>query len=62
MNYLEVSLEEVKTNFQALGLLDEDYVHFCKGYIVDILPTCRPESISVLRMDGDMYGSTMVRA
>jgi len=60
-NYLEVSLEDVKMNFQALGLLDDDRLHFCQGLFVDILPKCHPEAISVLRMDGDMYESTMVR-
>jgi len=60
MNYLEVSLDEVEENFRALDLLD-DRVHFCQGYFVDILPKCHPEVISVLRLDGDMYESTMVR-
>lgn len=34
-------------------------MHFCKGFFVDSLPTCHPETIAVLRLDGDMYESTM---
>lgn len=56
--YLQVSLEEVQTNFRSFYLLD-DHVHFCKGYFVDSLPKCNVSQISVLRMDGDMYESTM---
>lgn len=58
MSYLRVSLEDVRTNIEAFGLLDSS-VHFCKGFFVDSLPTCRPERIAVLRMDGDMYESTL---
>jgi hypothetical protein len=48
----------VQTNFRAFFLLD-DQVHFCKGYFVDALPRCNVSQIAVLRMDGDMYESTM---
>ncbi|CAF2970690.1 unnamed protein product [Rotaria sp. Silwood2] len=58
MEYLKVSLEEVQTNFRSFNLLD-DHVHFCKGYFVDSLPSCNISEIAVLRMDGDMYESTM---
>ncbi|CAF3437351.1 unnamed protein product [Rotaria socialis] len=58
MEYLKVSLEEVQTNFRSFNLLD-DRVHFCKGYIVDSLPRCNVSRLAVLRMDGDMYESTM---
>lgn len=51
-------MEEVQTNFRSFGLLD-DHVHFCKGYFVDSLPYCNISRIAVLRMDGDMYESTM---
>ena len=51
-------MEEVQTNFRSFGLLD-DHVHFCKGYFVDSLPLCNVSQIAVLRMDGDMYESTM---
>ena len=48
----------MQTNFRAFFLLD-DQVHFCKGYFVDALPRCNVSQIAVLRMDGDMYESTM---
>ena len=51
-------MEEVQTNFRAFNLLD-DRVHFCKGFFVDSLPQCNVSRIAVLRMDGDMYESTM---
>ena len=48
----------MQTNFQSFDLLD-DRVHFCKGYFVDSLPQCNVSRLAVLRMDGDMYESTM---
>ncbi|CAF4691486.1 unnamed protein product [Rotaria sp. Silwood2] len=56
--YLKVSLEEVEENFRSFNLLDNQ-VHFCKGYFIDSLSRCNVSNIAVLRMDGDMYGSTM---
>jgi len=56
---LRVSLEEVKSNFRALLLL-HDSVHFHQGFFVDSLPKFpKRRSVAVLRMDGDMYESTM---
>lgn len=55
---LRVSLEEVKRNFKKYGLLD-DHVIFLKGFFADTLPTAPIERLSLLRLDGDMYGSTM---
>jgi hypothetical protein len=55
---LRVSLEEVKDNFRKYNLLD-DQVVFLKGWFKDTLPTAPIERIAVLRLDGDMYGSTM---
>lgn len=55
---LAVSLETVKDNFKKYGLLDEQ-VHFLKGWFKDTLPKAPIFSLSVLRLDGDMYGSTM---
>lgn len=57
-SYLRVSLEDVQTNFRSFGALDER-VHFCKGFFVDALPSCGVGEISVLRMDGDMYESSL---
>lgn len=55
---LAVSLEEVKRNFEQYGLLDEQ-VKFLKGWFSETLPNAPIEKIAVLRMDGDMYESTM---
>jgi hypothetical protein len=55
---LAVSLEEVKNNFDHYGLLD-DQVTFLKGWFKDTLPHASIKQIAVLRLDGDMYESTM---
>jgi hypothetical protein len=56
--YLAVSLEQVKDNFRAYGLLD-DQVRFLKGWFKDTLPAAPVKRLAVLRLDGDMYQSTM---
>jgi O-methyltransferase len=56
---LAVSLEEVKSNFERYELLD-DQVKFLPGWFQDTLPTAPVQKISVLRLDGDLYESTMV--
>jgi O-methyltransferase len=55
---LAVSLEEVQANFRRYGLLD-DRVRFLKGWFKDTLPSAPIERLALLRLDGDMYGSTM---
>ncbi|HSK35187.1 MAG TPA: TylF/MycF family methyltransferase [Actinomycetota bacterium] len=55
---LAVPLEEVQANFARYGLLDER-VRFLAGWFADTLPTAPIERLAVLRLDGDMYGSTM---
>ena len=55
---LAISLEEVRENFERYGLLD-DQVEFLKGWFADTLPTAPVEQLAVLRLDGDMYASTM---
>ena len=55
---LSVSLDVVKDNFTRFGLLDEQ-VAFLPGWFKDTLPQAPIEQLSVLRLDGDMYGSTM---
>lgn len=55
---LAVPLEEVKENFARYGLLD-DQVRFLVGWFRDTLPSAPIERLSVLRLDGDMYESTM---
>ncbi len=55
---LAISIEEVQENFRRYGLLD-DQVRFLKGWFSDTLPHAPISAISVLRLDGDMYVSTM---
>jgi O-methyltransferase len=56
---LAVSLEDVRTTFERYGLLD-DRVHFLPGWFRDTLPVAPVEQIAVLRLDGDLYESTIV--
>ena len=53
-----ISVEEVQENFRRYGLLD-DRVEFLKGWFADTLGDAPIEQIAVLRLDGDMYSSTM---
>ncbi len=55
---LAVSLERVKENFAKFDLLD-DQVRFLKGWFSDTLPTAPIKKLAILRLDGDMYQSTM---
>jgi hypothetical protein len=53
-----VSLEQVKANFAKYGVADEQ-VRFLKGWFKDTLPTAPIKQLAILRLDGDMYESTM---
>lgn len=55
---LAVSEAEVKANFERYGLLD-DQVRFLPGWFKDTLPNAPIDRISVLRLDGDLYESTI---
>ena len=55
---LAISIEEVRGNFERYGLLD-DQVRFLKGWFKDTLHTVPDPQWAVIRLDGDMYGSTM---
>ena len=55
---LGISLDQVKDNFSRYGLLDAR-VRFLKGWFKDTLPTAPIERLAILRLDGDMYSSTM---
>jgi O-methyltransferase len=55
---LAVTVDEVKRNFERYGLLDEQ-VRFLEGWFKDTLPTAPIERLALLRLDGDMYQSTM---
>ena len=56
--FLKVSMDEVKRNFAKYDLLD-DQVVFLKGFFSETLPSADIGKLALLRLDGDMYGSTM---
>ncbi|MEI6600332.1 MAG: TylF/MycF family methyltransferase [Comamonadaceae bacterium] len=55
---LAVSQAQVRENFARYDLLDGQ-VEFLEGLFANTLPTAPIEKLSVLRLDGDMYESTM---
>lgn len=55
---LGVSEAEVKANFERYGLLD-DQVRFLPGWFKDTLHGAPIDHIAVLRLDGDLYESTI---
>jgi hypothetical protein len=55
---LAVSLDTVRANFEAVGLLDGQ-VAFVPGWFSETMPTLELDAIAVLRLDGDMYESTI---
>lgn len=55
---LKVSLKDVQNNFAKYGLLDNQ-VKFLKGWFKDTLPSAPIKKLAILRLDGDMYESTM---
>ena len=55
---LVISEEVVRQNFEKYNLLD-DKVRFLKGWFKDTLPAAPIEHLALLRLDGDLYESTM---
>lgn len=53
-----ISLDQVKSNFAKYDLLDEQ-VCFLQGWFKDTLPFAPIEKLALLRVDGDLYESTM---
>ncbi len=58
LDLMKVSLDEVQRNFERYGLLD-DQVQFLVGWFRDTLPNAPVDQLAVLRLDGDMYESTI---
>jgi O-methyltransferase len=54
----DVGVDAVRRNFDRYGLLD-DQVRFLKGWFRDTLPSAPLERLALIRMDGDLYESTM---
>lgn len=57
-DFLAVSRHEVEENFRRYRLLD-DRVVFLEGWFKDSLHTIPSRRLSLVRIDGDMYESTM---
>ncbi len=55
---LQISEDQVKANFQKYDLLDQQ-VKFLPGWFSNTLPNCIIQEIAVLRLDGDLYESTL---
>jgi O-methyltransferase len=55
--HFAVGADEVRANFARYNLLD-DQVRFLEGWFADTLPTAPIDRLAVVRLDGDMYGST----
>ena len=55
---LAVSIECVVENFRRMGLWSEQ-VRLVKGWFKDTVPAAKVEKIAVLRLDGDLYESTI---
>ena len=55
---LRVSRTAVEDNFRRFGLLDQRVV-FLEGWFKDTLPCAPTDKLAVLRLDGDMYESTI---
>jgi hypothetical protein len=56
---LSVPVDTVRRNIDKYGLLDGQIV-FLEGWFKDTLPTAPIERLAVLRLDGDLYESTIV--
>ncbi len=54
---LKVPIEEVRANLERYGL--DHGVEFLEGWFRDTLPTVRDKQWALVRLDGDLYESTM---
>lgn len=57
--YLAVSREQVEQLFRQNGLLDAQ-VEFLEGWFHETLPSQRGRPFALIRLDGDLYSSTMI--
>jgi O-methyltransferase len=55
---LSVGVDQVRRNFERYGLLD-DQVRFLVGWFRDTLVDAPIDQLALLRLDGDLYESTM---
>ncbi|MFE2933504.1 TylF/MycF family methyltransferase [Streptomyces sp. NPDC059278] len=57
-DFMATDLPTVRRNFERYDLLDEQ-VRFLPGWFRDTLPTAPVDRLAVLRLDSDLYESTM---
>ena len=57
-HHFAVGADEARENFRRFGLLDDE-VQFLEGWFKDTLPCAPIDRLSVIRLDGDYYDSTM---
>jgi len=57
MDFLKVGLPDVQKNFEKYGQTEN--VEFVKGWFQDTLHKLPTQQFSIIRLDGDMYSSTM---
>jgi hypothetical protein len=58
MDMLAIPIDEVRRNFEKYQMLD-DQVRFLEGWFKDTLPTAPIRQLAILRLDGDLYESTI---
>lgn len=56
MDYVAVSLDEVRGNFERFGVADG--VEFVRGFFSETMPGLRDRSWALVRLDGDSYEAT----
>jgi O-methyltransferase len=56
MDFVAVSLDEVKANFERFGL--GEGVEFVRGFFNETMPRLRDRSWALVRLDGDSYEAT----
>jgi O-methyltransferase len=57
-DFLAVSRQQVEENFRCYDLLDQQ-VRFLEGWFKDTLPVAPIKQLAIMRLDGDMYESTI---
>lgn len=58
VDFMVAPFDQVKFSFERFGLLD-DQVVFLKGWFIDTLPTAPIDKLAVVRIDADLYESTL---
>lgn len=58
LDFLAVSIDDVRRNFGRYGYLD-DRVRFVEGWFKDTLPELSGHCWAIIRLDGDLYESTI---